>query len=46
MKRDLVLLKGLVQVLVLPFTAQLGKLGTVVHRHQCIDQNVIFGLLA
>lgn len=34
------------QLLVPPFTAQLGKLDMVVHIHQSASQNVVLGLLA
>lgn len=45
-KRASALLKGWVWVLVPPFTAQLGKLGTVLHIPQNVYQGVVFGLLA
>lgn len=46
LKRASNLLKGLVQILVLMFNTQLGKLGIVVHVHQNVSQNVVLRLLA
>lgn len=46
LKRASTLLEGLVQILLLPLTTQLGKWGTVVHIHQSVSQNGVLGLLA
>lgn len=45
-KRASTLLEGLVQILLLPLTTQLGKRGIVVHIHQSVTQNGVLGLLA
>lgn len=46
LKRASTLLEGLVQILLLPLTTQLGKWGIVVHIHQSVSQNGVLGLLA
>lgn len=46
LKRASTLLEGLVQILLLPLTTQLGKRGIVVHIHQSVSQNGVLGLLA
>lgn len=44
-QRALTLLKGLVQILVALYCLA-WELGTVVHRHQSVPQNVVLRLLA